>query len=46
MGRNGFLPGRNPFFREEMEETGKKLNDDINNNIYLNQPTRQGLFNI
>jgi len=25
MGRDGFLPGRKPFFREEMEEIGKKL---------------------
>jgi len=23
MGRNGFLLGRNPFFLEEMEETGR-----------------------
>jgi len=28
MGRNGFLPERNPFFWEEVEETGKKLSRD------------------
>ena len=28
MGRNGVLPGKTPFFREEMEETGNKLPRD------------------